>query len=70
MIGGKNSSNTNRLYATAQKLCKYAALIESADEIPEHFYDLETVGLTAGASTPDNVIDAVEHRLRAERCSA
>lgn len=64
VIGGKNSSNTNRLYVTAQKFCKSAALIEVADEIPSSFYALETVGLTAGASTPDSVIDAVEKRLR------
>lgn len=63
VIGGKNSSNTNRLFTTAQKLCARAALIETADEIPDDFYALKTVGLTAGASTPDNVIDAVEKKL-------
>lgn len=63
VIGGKNSSNTNRLFTTAQKLCGHAALIETADEIPDEFYRLGTVGLTAGASTPDNVIDAVEEKL-------
>ena len=63
IIGGKNSSNTNRLFATAQKRCRRAALIETADEIPADFYDLQTVGITAGASTPDNVIAAVEKRL-------
>ncbi|WP_443739902.1 hypothetical protein [Treponema sp.] len=30
---------------------------EKADEIPEEFFSLQKVGLTAGASTPDNVID-------------
>ncbi len=63
VIGGKNSSNTNRLFTRAQKLCSSAALIETADEIPPEFYQLETVGITAGASTPDSVIDAVEKRL-------
>jgi 4-hydroxy-3-methylbut-2-enyl diphosphate reductase len=63
VIGGKNSSNTNRLFTTAQKLCAHAALIETATEIPEDFFNLESVGITAGASTPDSVIDAVESIL-------
>jgi len=63
VIGGKNSANTTRLYNTASKLCREAALIENASEIPEGFLSLKSVGLTAGASTPDDVIDAVEKRL-------
>lgn len=64
VIGGRNSSNTNRLFATAQKHCAHAALIETADEIPEDFYALAAVGITAGASTPDDAIAAVESRLK------
>ena len=64
VIGGKNSANTNRLFATAQKLCKKAVLIETPEEIPSEFFELETVGITAGASTPDDTIDAVEARLK------
>ena len=63
VIGGKNSANTNRLYGKAKSLCNHAALIEKADEIPEKFFSLEKVGLTAGASTPDDVIDEVEKTL-------
>lgn len=63
VIGGKNSANTNRLFATAQKLCKKAVLIETPEEIPSEFFTLETVGITAGASTPDDTIAAVEKRL-------
>lgn len=63
VIGGKTSANTGRLFVTAQKLCRHAALIETASEIPAEFFDLERVGLTAGASTPDSVIDRVESRL-------
>lgn len=63
VIGGKNSANTSRLLASAKNICKHAALIETADEIPEEFFSLEKVGLTAGASTPDSVIDAVEQKL-------
>lgn len=64
VIGGKNSANTNRLFATAQKLCKKAVLIETPEEIPSEFFELEIVGITAGASTPDDTIGAVEARLK------
>ena len=64
VIGGKTSANTSRLFATAKKLCKNAAFIENASEIPEIFFHLETVGLTAGASTPDDVIEEVELKLK------
>lgn len=64
VIGGKNSANTTRLYNTASSLCKDAALIENASEIPERFFGYKTTGLTAGASTPDDVIDSVEKRLQ------
>lgn len=64
VIGGRNSANTNRLFAMAQKLCSHAALIETPAEIPEDFFHLSKVGLTAGASTPENVIAAVEEKLR------
>ena len=64
VIGGKESANTKRLYLSAQRLCKNVAYIESADELPESFFSLNAVGLTAGASTPDSVIDEVEQRLK------
>lgn len=63
VIGGKNSANTARLFASAKKLCTRAALIENADDIPDDFFSLERVGITAGASAPDSVICAVEQRL-------
>lgn len=63
VIGGKNSANTNRLFKTASLLCSKSVLIENPDEIPEEFYKLNTVGITAGASTPDDTIAAVEERL-------
>ncbi|MGN0730244.1 4-hydroxy-3-methylbut-2-enyl diphosphate reductase [Treponema sp.] len=63
VIGGKNSANTRRLYETASSICANTALIEDASEIPGNFFDFGTVGLTAGASTPDFVIDEVERAL-------
>lgn len=64
VVGGKNSANTKRLLQIAENNCKNAALIERADEIPESFFSLEKVGITAGASTPDSVIQAVVKRLK------
>ena len=63
VVGGKNSANTKRLFQTAKELCPHAAHIETPDEIPEEFFRLEVVGITAGASTPDDVIRGVENRL-------
>ena len=66
IIGGKHSANTQRLLTSALRCFDKAALIETADEIPAEFFQLERVGLSAGASTPDEVIDEVERRLQGE----
>lgn len=63
VVGGKNSANTKRLFQTAATNCRNAALIQTADEIPHDFYKMNTVGITAGASTPDEIIEAVEKSL-------
>lgn len=63
VVGGKNSANTKRLLQTALKYCKTAILIERAQEIPSEFLALDTVGITAGASTPDSVIQEVKSYL-------
>lgn len=63
VVGGKKSANTIRLYQKAAGFVKNAVHIEKADEIPDFFKNLKTVGVTAGASTPDNVIDEVVSRL-------
>lgn len=64
VIGGKNSSNTNRLYDIASKYCKKVVLVEDASEInTKDFKDAQRIGVTAGASTPAYIIKEVIHML-------
>jgi len=63
IAGGKESANTRRLLAIAQQGGKPCALVEEKTDIPESFYSCETVGLCAGASTPDLVIEEIEECL-------
>lgn len=64
VIGGKNSANTKRLFQTAEKNCKNAAYIQTSQDIPKVFFEMENVGITAGASTPDEIIFDVEKCLK------
>ena len=63
IAGGKESANTRRLLAIAQESRKPCALAEDAGEIPLSFYSYGAVGLCAGASAPDSVIDEIEQKL-------
>ncbi|MCQ2591591.1 MAG: 4-hydroxy-3-methylbut-2-enyl diphosphate reductase [Treponema sp.] len=63
IIGGKNSANTKRLFMTAQSLIKKTAMIQKAEDIPEDFFALKRVGITAGASTSFEIIEKVEQTL-------
>lgn len=60
VIGGRNSSNTTRLAEICADACARSFHVESADELDEaDFAGCDTVGVTAGASTPKNQIDEV-----------
>jgi len=60
VIGGRNSSNTTRLAEICEAACPRAFHIESASEIdPAWFEGCETIGVTAGASTPESQIREV-----------
>jgi 4-hydroxy-3-methylbut-2-enyl diphosphate reductase len=63
IAGGKDSANTRRLLSIAQASGKPCAIVETAKDIPPDFFKFETVGLAAGASTPDTVIDSIEKGL-------
>jgi len=65
VVGGRNSANTTRLFQTAAASGKPAWFVESAAEIDRNERFPVRVGLTAGASTPDWVIDEVEERILA-----
>ncbi len=64
VIGGKNSANTTRLARISRSICSRTYHIETAEEIqPEWFEAANKVGITAGASTPDWIIDAVYQKI-------
>jgi 4-hydroxy-3-methylbut-2-enyl diphosphate reductase len=65
VIGGRNSANTKRLYELSTRYCKRVLHIETEKEIDRSIIaDAERIGITAGASTPDDIIKAVVERIR------
>jgi (E)-4-hydroxy-3-methyl-but-2-enyl pyrophosphate reductase len=66
VIGGKKSANTQHLADICRAEGATTYKIEQADELdPKWFEEVETVGVTAGASTPDESIEEVVARLKA-----
>ena len=65
VIGGTHSSNTRKLYEICQKECERTYFIQTLDdlhlEIPK---SAKLVGITAGASTPNNIIEEVQNYVR------
>jgi len=65
VVGGRSSNNTRELVQTCARYCACVHHVETdADVRAEWFADVQVVGLTAGTSTPDEVIDRVEARIR------
>jgi 4-hydroxy-3-methylbut-2-enyl diphosphate reductase len=66
VVGGANSNNTRELVQTCAKSCPRVYHVQGPGGLqPEWFANAETIGLTAGTSTPDYLIDAVEAAIRA-----
>jgi (E)-4-hydroxy-3-methyl-but-2-enyl pyrophosphate reductase len=65
VIGGRHSANSNKLVELAREHCPRAVLIETAEEInPADLHGVRKVGVSAGASTPDWLIQRVVEHLR------
>ena len=66
VVGSPTSSNSNRLRELAQRLGTVAYMVDEPDDLkPEWFEGRSSVGLTAGASAPDILVQQVIERLRA-----
>ncbi|HFQ13693.1 MAG TPA: 4-hydroxy-3-methylbut-2-enyl diphosphate reductase, partial [Gammaproteobacteria bacterium] len=65
IVGSPNSSNSNRLREVAERLGVPARLIDNADEIEHEWLEGKSkIGLSAGASAPEILVDRVLQRLR------
>ncbi len=65
VVGGRTSNNTRELVRTCARYCARVHQVETdADLCPEWVESAKVVGLTAGTSTPDEVIDRVEAHIR------
>jgi 4-hydroxy-3-methylbut-2-enyl diphosphate reductase len=66
VVGSPTSSNSNRLRELADRLGTPAYMVDSAADLQEAWFEgTQKVGLTAGASAPDVLVQDVIHRLRA-----
>ena len=64
IIGGRHSSNTNKLYEIAKINCKNCILIENSEEInKDEIKNFNKIGIMAGASTPKKSIESVVEML-------
>ena len=67
VIGDPKSSNTRRLTQICQESCAHVVQVEQADALsPEDFCSVRTLGITAGASTPEWIIKEVYNKMSDE----
>ena len=67
VIGGKSSSNSRKLFEICSERCKNTYFIQTKDDLEcSTFQRFDYVGITAGASTPNNIIEEVQKYVRNE----
>ena len=60
VIGGRSSSNTQKLFEICSLECKHTYYIQTLDDLDlTKVKSMGNVGITAGASTPNNIIEEV-----------
>lgn len=64
VIGGKTSSNTQKLYEICKEECRNTYYIQTAEDLDNVSLADGSVGITAGASTPKNIIEEVQANVR------
>ena len=67
VIGGRNSSNTQKLFEICKNECNNTYYIQTVKDLDVTcFESIDNVGITAGASTPNNIIEEVQKNVRNE----
>jgi len=65
VVGSKNSSNSNRLAELASRMGVASKLIDDPNDIQANWFDsVQTIGVTAGASAPEELVQSVISRLK------
>ena len=65
VIGGRHSSNTQKLFEICKEECKNTYYIQTLEDLDVHsMQSMSCVGITAGASTPNNIIEEVQNNVR------